>query len=411
MGTAFIMKKITISLCLIWTLSAQAETVLQPLGFEVSTSQTQELSVVMVSLAAHSLFSSEEKPFKPSKWFIRDTEGVLDQICFSRNSSKTKENKFVFYGLMRKQRDTQLLFYESADLVTNTPRFSVPLPLTQATLSSSNLLKDWAEARSRHYFMPYASRFEDNTGNGREGRLFETWDKIAAMVYDYEPYLPFSLLTRQDRWSDLSTFSLFSGEAAVQETLQQQLLDVERPPAISDELGPVGGNSSSTPKTPPQKTLTDLSGPEIPSHPFAKMLNGQAGGELPIARYVPKDHWFVHLSHPAKALAWLEELSQIGQQLAGLQQENHLDYDLIPRYLKRLHLSTLAVETLGKMTQQAALFGPDLYLTYGSEITLIAQMSPQGLGSYFLKLLPGLKEGETIQTYGNEPPAYLAIQG
>ena len=109
---------------------------------------------------------------------------------------------------------------------------------------------------------------------------------------------------------NLSMFALLGGRAAVEETLQMQVL---RP---SD-----GAQRAETVE------VTSLPGVQVKAHPYEQLLAGQPGGQLQLAEAAPADRFFVYVAKPDAILPFLDQgagfLATTGAMLSG----NRLDYD------------------------------------------------------------------------------------
>ena len=271
------------------------------------------------------------------------------------------------------------------------PVFSVPLRVEEAAPGDGQSLAAWASMRNLWWYVSRGGRL---SASRPDDLMLNTWGKLATQVYQAKaPPAQRSFLRRGGRRADL--FSIFSGEAAIQETLQMQLLQGQD----STQAAAMG--------------LDELQGPEVPSHPFSELLGGQAGGDLPIARLVPPTRYFVHVEEPRKVLDWLEQGARTGHRMAGMRGGgSYLQHDLIKRYLAELYLPYPLARQLSTLVRQAAVFGPDLFLTRGSDLTLIVDSGGSVLVDTLLQGILG-KAGKTAVTaYGETArPAYFARHG
>jgi hypothetical protein len=309
------------------------------------------------------------------QWRAHDKDNHLQHIYFEADEKKVVR----LYALLRNFQSCQLAFFK---VPSDKPAFTITVNPAEAQLGSPLLLKRWSKNRNL-FFAGYAEKEIDS-------HLLKLWSKLAANLYEGdtkafqpEPQARF----RRNLRNELSAFSLFSGEAAIQETLQQQLLTGVKT------------------QQPAKESLQALEGPNVPSHPFAKMLEGKPGGILPIANLVPSDRYFVHIDDTRKVLAWLEQIAKTGSQIAGLQKQTYLNHNLIKRYLERLHLPYDMAKHLATQVKQMALFGPDLFLTEGSEITLILDTGHSPLFNFIMGIASG---HEGVQAYGSDNPAFFA---
>ena len=387
------------ALCAI-TLSAQSEPItVEPLTLEISDpAQTRGLTVVKFELpvetiidpAAEIICFNAEASDPNIRWL------VATPPCLQPQQHAGKP--IVWYGLLREPKASDITVTSRDVQQTLNAQWQLRVDPAEARPGSANLLPSWAEARNQwlkgqqyRYFAANGARRAEFDPRFRQN-LFAYWQTIAAQAYSVEP--PDSRRAgRQARPGEtLNAFSLFSGEAAIQETLQQQLLTT-------------GGSKQGA----LDRHIDTLQGPQAPSHPFAELLAERPGGQLDIAHLVPAERWFVHISTPGKALDWLNTLSDSSAQLAGLSTQSYIDQALVEQYLNKLKLSPEFIQRLGPLAQQAALFGPDLYLQHGSHISLIAEAPGAPALSALLKLLLGIGgDASGVQPYGQGEPAYFA---
>jgi len=369
--------------CLPMTLQATA---IKPLSLKITDpTQTSGLSIVEMTLPLSAFTESADDDFHWWQWRVYDKKNQLQHIHFEADSKEVVK----LYALLRNYQSSELdFFYSKApDFQSDQPAFTITINPADAQPGSPLLLKQWS--KNRNLF------FAEYTETDIDSHLFKLWSKLAANLYEgdtkaFKPERQRRWRNRRNRRNNLSAFSLFSGEAAIQETLQQQLL--------------TGVKTQQAAK----KSLQALKGPKVPSHPFAKMLDGKPGGILPIANLVPPDRYFVHIDDTRKVLAWLEQFAKTGSQIAGLQNQTYLNHNLINRYLERLHLSYDLAKNLANQVKQMALFGPDLFLTDGSEITLILDTGHSPFFNMFMPLLGIMSGNEGVQAYASDNPAFFA---
>ena len=200
-----------------------------------------------------------------------------------------------------------------------------------------------------------------------------------------------------------SAFSVLGGRAAVEETLQMQVLNPNQ--AQEEELST--GNAPID--------INTVAGVQVRSHPFKKMLAGQRGGHLELANYTPHDRFFVYLGKPATLERMLDAgapfIASVGSAFTG----NSLNYGLERRYLKRLGMKREQLQTILKsgLIREMALFCPDLFFIDGTDLTVIAKVEQPGLLNGLFKLLnpQGELSDAIMEMPGTERPAYVAMRG
>ncbi|MDV6029976.1 MAG: hypothetical protein F9B45_07685 [Phycisphaera sp. RhM] len=243
--------------------------------------------------------------------------------------------------------------------------------------SYADLRQPLADAR-KFAWRPYAI--------AADGGVLQVWDQTGRTAQpDADPQ------------RNLSTFSVLGGRAAIEETLQLQQLRA----TDSGQTATIDVDS--------------LASVEVKSHPFEKMLDGQPGGSLDMARCVPPDRFFVYVGKPESISALLDTgasfIASIGTTLTG----NCLQYNLQSRYLARLGMTrdwVDAVLTSG-LTSEMALFAPDLFFIDGTDVTIVARLRQPQLLRSLLGLLGASDLGtESVMELPTQSggPAYLALR-
>jgi hypothetical protein len=180
----------------------------------------------------------------------------------------------------------------------------------------------------------------------------------------------------------VDVFGVLGGRAALEETLQMRALSQDR------SAGEAGGIP-----------VTSISGVVVKSHPFKEMLAGAEGGRLPLADYVPADHFFVYSPKPAAFLPLLDDGGDFVARLGGQLQANGIDYDLKNRYLARLGMTGRWMRKFieAGMLKEMALFSPDLFFIEGTDVTVVSRLANPLLAKPLLRLVGiGTLSGDRI---------------
>ena len=223
------------------------------------------------------------------------------------------------------------------------------------------------------------------------GTVFQNWSKKPNNGRENR---------RQGRLT--SAFSILGGRAAVEETLQMQVLDTaERQEESVNANEPIDINS--------------IEGVKVKSHPFKEMLAGKRGGQLELAKYAPHDRFFVYLGKPATIERMLDVgapfLASAGAAFTG----NSLNYGLERRYLRRLGMTREQLNTILKsgLIRELALFCPDLFFIDGTDLTVIAKVEqPVLLKGLFKLLKPAAELSDAIMEMpGAGTSAFVALRG
>ncbi|MCP4344392.1 MAG: hypothetical protein GY795_02575 [Desulfobacterales bacterium] len=165
---------------------------------------------------------------------------------------------------------------------------------------------------------------------------------------------------------ELSFLGLMGGSAAVKETLQMELLNI-RDDKYQEYTIPVD----------------TIKGVDVKSHPFEEMLGTNPGGRLALADAVPHDRFFVYVAKPSAMMPFLDEGAEFLASLGTVITSNKVEYNLKKKYLNRLGLNEnwLGMFLKSGAVREMALFFPDLFLTDGTDITVVSRLKqPKFLG-------------------------------
>ncbi len=266
---------------------------------------------------------------------------------------------------------------------TNT-RKSIDIPPMAPDGDDPTVLADLDRARV------YAWKMYDEDSSSP---VLDTW--IATIPGEGDS----SAASRRNRAPSTSWFNILGGRAAVQETLQMEVLN----------------NSENTAgeRTIPVSTLTGVT---VKSHPYEDMLKGREGGHLGLANLTPADHFFVYVPRPSAILTFLDDGVDFFGSVGNAISKIPLNYDLKNRYLERLGIDQNWLKTLldSGMAKECALVFPDLFFIDGTEITVISRLavadaSPSLLSALNLQDLAEAGISERVTSTGGK--AFWARRG
>lgn len=294
------------------------------------------------------------------------------------------------YGLFALQRDgrKETVSVEVIQRATG-ERLTVRWNLGEAGAGGPELLASWAQARANGWqaLSPRA-----------DAPVLRTWIELSKSLYAAAPSPATRPQAARGREPGRSTdiMSVLGGRAALQETLQLQLLSTGQP-------------ASEGPAVP----LTELKGVQVKSHPYEELLAGKSGGRLPLAEVVLPERLFVHFAKPAALFAFLDEGAEFLARTGALFTKTDIDDDLKRRSLRRLGLE----EGIGRKflasgeVFELALIAPDLFFMDGTDLTLLMRLAHPGRTATLLKELGGvdLREDEVTprQTDAGRPAYWL----
>ena len=170
---------------------------------------------------------------------------------------------------------------------------------------------------------------------------------------------------------EVELFALFSAAHAMQETLQ---LDTMR----TGEAGLISRAGQPAYET---VKIATLEGPQVPSHPWGKMLaaqnvSGSAPEVSPLAMCVPEDQYFVLFGSVEKLLQASELGDLWGAHLFSQTTRSAKSHQASARLKTQLAVQTdpLTRPFYDMVVREAAITGSDLYLRAGTDTTLLFQV-------------------------------------
>ncbi|MCP4933014.1 MAG: hypothetical protein GY927_02140, partial [bacterium] len=274
---------------------------------------------------------------------------------------------------VEQQISVQLFNWESGKTL------QVELPLDNMAKGEEELLKHWANART--------TQWREMQQDGLSGFL-PYWIMAANKQYRVDPQeISFAnrvIRRRDERQTNL--FNVLGGRSAMRETLQLQRIGA--------------GRSSHSDFNIP---ITAIKGVEVKSHPFEEMLAGQKGGQLKLAKAVPKDRFFAYFAQPEALLQYLgggnDFIFYSGTSFTGKSQ----DYQLTRRYLGRLGVDKILAKRFlaSGIVEDLAVVFPDLFLIDGTDMTVLMRLRQPALAKSMLKLL-GIGEWSHVLERANK---------
>lgn len=205
--------------------------------------------------------------------------------------------------------------------------------------------------------------------------------------------------SQRGRNRNLSVYGFLGGRAAVQETLQLQVLNM---PEKQDHD-----------RTIPVSTIE---GVMVKSHPYEEMLKNNNGGGLALANVVPHDHLFVYLNKPSAIMPFLDDGADFLSHFGATITSRSIEYDLKSKYLSRLGLNNQWLKKFiesGAITESAFIF-PDVFFIDGTDVTVVSRIVRSRRNKTLLKLA-GIKDlsKQSIVTHDTEDgqSSYWALRG
>ncbi len=256
-------------------------------------------------------------------------------------------------------------------------RMSCPWDLRAPQPGHEEAVGQWALARATRWTA---------LANAGEAPILRHWLSRCEPLYGTKP--EGSAGPRRARGRTTNMFNVLGGRAAIRGTLQLEQLQARPTP-------------DGKPATAHTMPLSEIAGIEVKSHPFAEMLGGAPGGSLDLARSVPADRFFVHVSKPRALAAYLDSGAPFVARFGSVALGNAVSYGLEARYLARLGMDRKWLQLVleSGVIAELGLVMPDLFLIDGTELTVISRVPRLALIKPFLLTLgvAGLSDGAVVR--------------
>lgn len=156
---------------------------------------------------------------------------------------------------------------------------------------------------------------------------------------------------------DFDAFSLLSGGLAIRESLQLDRIRVFDP--AEDTV-----------------SLDTLQGPVIKEHPFREMLAGRIVNVPDMARFVPRDFYFLHISDPRKAASLIETLGETAGPALNRFLPAAVDFGTQAKIVRQLGLriDPANQKYYGFIFHEIAVIGSDPFFGNGADVTVIFRL-------------------------------------
>lgn len=189
------------------------------------------------------------------------------------------------------------------------------------------------------------------------------WNVAIAPRYGLPEDVPDSFSRSRREPPDL--YSVFTGAAAIQESLQLELL---------------GAASRSDAKNPQKEMpLAALAGPTVKSHPFREMLKGRTPQLPPLAAVIPEDQYAVFFSDINKQIELADLMDEWGGNLLHQVESSARDFKVRQKISSQLCLenSQLTRWFGDRVVADMAFTGNDPFLKEGTAFTVLFSLKDQ----------------------------------
>jgi len=189
------------------------------------------------------------------------------------------------------------------------------------------------------------------------------WNVAIAPRYGLPEEIPGS--SSRSRRDPPDLYSVFTGAAAIQESLQLELLNT--------------APRSDTKTAEKELPLVSLSRPTVKSHPFREMLKGRTPQVPPLAAVIPEDQYAVFFSDINKQIELADLMDEWGGNLLHQVESSARDFKVRQKISSQLCLenSQLTRWFGDRVVADMAFTGSDPFLKEGTAFTVIFSLKDQ----------------------------------
>jgi len=199
------------------------------------------------------------------------------------------------------------------------------------------------------------------------------WNLAIAPRYGLKPRLDESAGRLRREPPDL--YSVFTGAAAIQESLQLELLGSGPQTAARQEAVKKSGNPAAEPVP-----LASLAGPMVKSHPFREMLKGRSPHVPPLATYIPEDQYAVFFSDINRQIELADLMDEWGGNLLHQAEASARDFQVRQKFSRQLCLENSRLTRMfgDRVIADMAFTGSDPFLKEGTAFTVLFTLKAAG---------------------------------
>jgi len=236
------------------------------------------------------------------------------------------------------------------------PLMNLSFSIPASEVTNPDVRSEWA----RQQQMDLA--FADPRG---EDSFSHYWNLAIAPRYGLSPELRDAGSRLRREPPDL--YSVFTGAAAIQESLQLELLGSDtRNPARRQALKEPGEMDGLVP-------LAGLNGPTVKSHPFKEMLKGRTPRLPPLAACIPEDQYAVFFSNINKQIELADLMDEWGGNLLHQVEASARDFRVREKVSRQLCLENSWLTRMfgERVIAEMAFSGSDPFFKEGTAFTVL----------------------------------------
>lgn len=288
-----------------------------------------------------------QQPLSPP----RDSEDGADT-----GSQLAKGSTVIVTGRYAKAEPVRLVLQGRVASETFKPLLNLSFTIPEGNVNNQEVRTEWARQQDQ---------VQLNADPKGADSFSQYWDLVAAKRYGIAPRR--SGMIRSERREPPDLYSVFTGAAAIQESLQLELLGTgPQSPAQRDAIAKGGVQDDLVP-------LAGLQGPTVKSHPFKEMLKGR-NPELPaLAAYIPDDQYAVFFANISKQLELADLMDEWGGNLLHQVEASARDFRVRDKVSHQLCLENSWLTRMfgDRVIADMAFTGNDPFLKEGTAFTVL----------------------------------------
>lgn len=282
---------------------------------------------------------------------VQDDE-TEDELVAQSAKAKTEPGHVAIAGRFASAGKVRLTLLAASGTSSAKPVATLEFSLSEGMQERPEVRSTWARHQQR------ALMSADPTG---ADPYTHYWDLAIAPRYGLSPALGNAWSRFRREPPDL--YSVFTGAAAIQETLQLELLGSDQRTARP------GGETTGTVPV----TLSSLQGPSTKSHPFREMLKGRVPQLPPLAAHIPEDQYAVYFGNINKQIELADLMDEWGGNLLHQSQAEARDFKVRGKISRQLCLENSWLTRMfgDRVIADMAFTGQDPFLKEGTAFTVL----------------------------------------
>lgn len=287
----------------------------------------------------------------------------VDEDEETLTSAGKEPRQFTVTGRYSRPGPVRLVVRARAANDSFKPLLKLSFSLPGEAIDNPEVRRNWAEQQQ------YAIASADPRG---EDSFSQYWNIVIAPRYGLSPNLHEA--SSRFRRDPPDLYSVFTGAAAIQESLQLELLGSgPQNPSQRESIANAAKNGRG------DVPITSLSGPAIKSHPFKEMLKERTPQLPSLAAVIPADQYAVFFANISKQIELTDLMDEWGGNLLHQAQAEARDFKVRGKISRQLCLEdSLLTRLFGdRVITEMAYTGNDPFLKEGTAFTVLFSLKDQ----------------------------------